>query len=434
MSSVVERTHPASLAPWSSHSPEFLACVSQKVSNEMVSFIANKAREVIQIDDPSASESLPSPPQTPAKTDAEDQQQRASSYPLPSLEAFIISIIKHSRVSVPSLLTTLIYLDRLQTKLPKMAKGMPCTRHRVFLATLIVACKYCHDSSPKNKHWAKYAGLFDLAELNLMERQLLFLLDFDLSFDEAEAARHFAPFMPTSKETRAAAVAKVSKARKTRTGGTAPTTPIRALAKQLSATFLSVPAPVQMPLPSPSTSSECSATTTDSETAYESSATESEAEEDDEYATPSKPSAGGNKRFTLRAIPVHPRVGGAQQQQQQRNRVSSADTIVGKLPPSPSPSPARKIKFDSLPAHRAPSSQKRAASGASAYPVSPAALSASGSLRARQPSESFLTRMWGAATRGAQGSECDTPTTGSTLRRLTHRRSSAFRQAPATEV
>jgi G1/S-specific cyclin PLC1 len=41
---------------------------------------------------------------------------------------------------------------------------MHCTRHRVFLAALIVAAKYLNDSSPKNKYWNKYAGLFSLAE------------------------------------------------------------------------------------------------------------------------------------------------------------------------------------------------------------------------------------------------------------------------------
>lgn len=71
--------------------------------------------------------------------------------------------------------------------------------HRVFFATLIVASKYLNDSSPKNVHWAAYAvETYDLVEINLMERQLLHLLDFDLRFTEEEACFHFAPFMTSS--------------------------------------------------------------------------------------------------------------------------------------------------------------------------------------------------------------------------------------------
>jgi len=71
---------------------------------------------------------------------------------------------------------------------------MHCTRHRVFLATLIVAAKYLNDSSPKNKHWTKYGALFSQAEVNLMEKQLLYLLDYDLRMEEDELMIHFAPF------------------------------------------------------------------------------------------------------------------------------------------------------------------------------------------------------------------------------------------------
>ena len=53
---------------------------------------------------------------------------------------------------------------------------MECTRHRIFLATIIITTKYLHDSAIKNKYWVTYAEMFTAHEINLMEKQLLQLL------------------------------------------------------------------------------------------------------------------------------------------------------------------------------------------------------------------------------------------------------------------
>ncbi|KAI9140261.1 hypothetical protein BKA69DRAFT_531188 [Paraphysoderma sedebokerense] len=94
---------------------------------------------------------------------------------MPSLPDFIRQLLLRVKVQSTVLVGAAVYLDRLKQKLPPGAKGMYCTTHRIFLASLIVASKYLCDTSLKNKHWAKYSSL-SVQEINLMERQLLGLL------------------------------------------------------------------------------------------------------------------------------------------------------------------------------------------------------------------------------------------------------------------
>ncbi|KAI5841544.1 hypothetical protein DFP73DRAFT_556163 [Morchella snyderi] len=165
------------------------AFVLMPVTPAMISHLALTASTVIRCEPPSSSAvAAPAAP--------------SNSPPLPTLEQFITSLVDRSHVQVPTLMSSLVYLARLQRRLPSVAKGMRCTVHRIFLASLILAAKNLNDSSPKNKHWARYSAVrgfdafgFSLTEVNLMEKQMLFLLDWDLRITNEDLYEHLEPFL-----------------------------------------------------------------------------------------------------------------------------------------------------------------------------------------------------------------------------------------------
>lgn len=143
------------------------------VTEDMVTFLCDCTNQVIKTV-ATTDTKYPSPPNSP---DYENSKYDN----LPSLSHFIKKLVKYTNVYTPTLLTAAVYLRRLKAVLPQDATGVPSTTHRIFLACLILSAKNHNDSSPLNKHWTKYTdGLFTLEDVNLMERQLLQLLNWNM--------------------------------------------------------------------------------------------------------------------------------------------------------------------------------------------------------------------------------------------------------------
>lgn len=166
----------------------------QPVSPEMVQFLVATTSSIIQVKQPKTQY---------APVGLAHACVMVAPAPTTTLLAhFIKNLIRYSNVQTPTLMATLVYLNKLRNLLPANAVGMETTRHRIFLAALILSAKLLNDLSPLNKHWTKYTdGLLTNEEVNMAERELIALLKWNVVVRDDELYVALQPFLTTIKQS-----------------------------------------------------------------------------------------------------------------------------------------------------------------------------------------------------------------------------------------
>ncbi|UKZ53245.1 hypothetical protein TrVGV298_007037 [Trichoderma virens] len=164
--------------------------IDQPVGDSMISFLANATHNII-------------PCKSTLPRTKWPQLIYTKKNKLPTLNEFITQLVNLSKVKAPTFMSTLVYLNRLKSKLRHNARGQPWTLYGIFLAALILSAKNLNDASPKNKQWADYTRMitddyrfgFTCVEVNLMERQLLSMLGWELIITKHDLYRELDFFL-----------------------------------------------------------------------------------------------------------------------------------------------------------------------------------------------------------------------------------------------
>ncbi|CDS08283.1 hypothetical protein LRAMOSA02231 [Lichtheimia ramosa] len=100
---------------------------------------------------------------------------------LPSLPNFIHQVYVKCRMTPTLLTVALIYLQRLQSKLPSGSQGEYDTPYKLYLASVILASKFLEDSHTVSRDVFRVcAPVYSAQEISVMERSFLGVIKYNL--------------------------------------------------------------------------------------------------------------------------------------------------------------------------------------------------------------------------------------------------------------
>jgi hypothetical protein len=98
-----------------------------------------------------------------------------------TINKYLMRIVKYSHPAYASIITTLIYIDKLCESSNLILTRMNI--HRLLLSCFVISIKFNEDDYYSNEYYAKVGGV-SLCELNKLEETILSLLDFSLFIDD----------------------------------------------------------------------------------------------------------------------------------------------------------------------------------------------------------------------------------------------------------
>ncbi|KAG9318747.1 hypothetical protein JVU11DRAFT_846 [Chiua virens] len=167
--------HQASLVDPALHSPALLELLDIKLSRPVLEYIIDSVIDTVDY-----AIGLPS-----SSRRGRSQSRRPEHA---SFVTFVTDVLARAEVTIPTILVSLVYINRVKPHLQIALEEWAC--ERVFLGAVMVASKYLNDSTLKNVHWALCTGVFGKRDVGRIEREFLDVLDFELSVTEDDILSH----------------------------------------------------------------------------------------------------------------------------------------------------------------------------------------------------------------------------------------------------
>ncbi|KAF7793300.1 hypothetical protein EIP86_004412 [Pleurotus ostreatoroseus] len=165
------------------HSPQMLEMLETKLSRTLIEYVVDCVAETVDY--------AMGRPSTSARGRPLSRHTDHTNF-----LNFVTNVLHKAEVKVPVLLVTLVYIDRAKPHLQIALEQWAC--ERVFLGALILANKYCNDSTLKNVHWALCTGVFGKRDVGRIEREFLDVLDYELGLTESDVLSHHDAIMSLS--------------------------------------------------------------------------------------------------------------------------------------------------------------------------------------------------------------------------------------------